>query len=252
MKHGNLKSFIMGVLVTVMVLGLALPAAASVGTKTAQLYYNNIKIRLNGTELTPKDATGKEVEPFVIGGTTYLPVRAIGEALGLNVGWDGKTSTVILGNDAEYNQPAAWLTDLDTISGTNLTKSFFSQGSVTTANTGEIFANATAAESTVVYALNGQYARFSGAYYLPKIAKDTYRITRLCVYADDALIYTSDELAKNVAPIHFDIDVRGANQLKIDVELKNSTGDWQHWVMWDAHESGKMFGALGNAALWTK
>ena len=65
-------------------------------TTTAQLFYNDIKITLNGKNIEPKDANGALVEPFAIDGTTYLPLRAIANALGLTVGWDGNTSTVIL------------------------------------------------------------------------------------------------------------------------------------------------------------
>ncbi|MBQ3115193.1 MAG: copper amine oxidase N-terminal domain-containing protein [Clostridia bacterium] len=67
-------------------------------TATAELLYNNIKITLNGQELLPKDANGNYVEPFTINGTTYLPVRAVASALGMDVNWDGNTNTVILSN----------------------------------------------------------------------------------------------------------------------------------------------------------
>ncbi len=67
-------------------------------TATAELLYNNIKITINGQELLPKDANGNYVEPFTINGTTYLPVRAVASALGMDVDWDGNTSTVILSN----------------------------------------------------------------------------------------------------------------------------------------------------------
>ncbi|MBE6910482.1 MAG: copper amine oxidase N-terminal domain-containing protein [Ruminococcaceae bacterium] len=96
MKRGNARSFLLGVLVTVLVFALALPAAARSGSKTAELFYRNIKINFNGTQITPKDANGNTVEPFIIDGTTYLPVRAVANALGLNVGWDEGTSTVLL------------------------------------------------------------------------------------------------------------------------------------------------------------
>ncbi len=71
-------------------------ALASNRTENKTLKYRDIKIEINGQRITPKDATGKVVEPFIIDGTTYLPIRAISEALGLNVGWDGATSTVYL------------------------------------------------------------------------------------------------------------------------------------------------------------
>jgi len=49
----------------------------------------------------------KEVSerPVVINGSTYLPVRAFGEAVGKRVGWDEKTRTVVIDallTDGEY------------------------------------------------------------------------------------------------------------------------------------------------------
>lgn len=61
-----------------------------------EIYYNNIKIKINGKEIEPKDSNGNVVEPFTISGTTYLPVRAVSEALGKNVGWNGETKTVFI------------------------------------------------------------------------------------------------------------------------------------------------------------
>jgi len=69
--------------------------------ETAELVYNNIKITLNGEEVEPKDVNGNTVEPFIIDGTTYLPVRAIAGALGIDVDWDGETNTVILNEKTE-------------------------------------------------------------------------------------------------------------------------------------------------------
>lgn len=71
--------------------------------QTAELFYNNIKISLNGQEIQPKDANGNYVEPFIINGTTYLPVRAVANALGVNVDWDGNTNTVLLSNQDAKN-----------------------------------------------------------------------------------------------------------------------------------------------------
>lgn len=62
----------------------------------AQLYTEKVKIVLDGVVLEPKDANGNAVYPFIENGTTYLPVRAVGEAFGKNVSWDGETRTVSL------------------------------------------------------------------------------------------------------------------------------------------------------------
>lgn len=66
-------------------------------SKTAELFYNNIKIYIDGGEIVPKDVNGNSVEPFTMNGTTYLPVRAISNALGKDVEWDGATQSVYIG-----------------------------------------------------------------------------------------------------------------------------------------------------------
>lgn len=87
------------ILVAVLCCSLALVTAAYAtnATKTIQAAYMNIKLVIDGVPVTPKDSNGTTVEPFIYNGTTYLPVRAVGEALGKQVGWDGKTKTVYIG-----------------------------------------------------------------------------------------------------------------------------------------------------------
>lgn len=97
MKKWNTKSFLTGVVLTALVMGLCVPAVAAAIQKQLTVTYKDIKICVDGTEITPKDANGNTVEPFVSGGTTYLPVRAVGEALGKEVTWDGNTNTVYVG-----------------------------------------------------------------------------------------------------------------------------------------------------------
>lgn len=78
-------------------LTLVTVAYATNATKTIQAAYMNIKLVVDGVPITPKDSNGSTVEPFIYNGTTYLPVRAVGEALGKQVSWDGETKTVYLG-----------------------------------------------------------------------------------------------------------------------------------------------------------
>lgn len=87
------------ILVAVLCCALALVtvAYATNATKTIQAAYMNIKLVVDGVPITPKDSNGSTVEPFIYNGTTYLPVRAIGEALDKQVTWDGKTKTVYIG-----------------------------------------------------------------------------------------------------------------------------------------------------------
>lgn len=58
--------------------------------------YRNISLQVNGSTVVPRDASGTAVEPFIINGTTYLPIRGVASALGIGVDWDDTTHTVKL------------------------------------------------------------------------------------------------------------------------------------------------------------
>lgn len=108
----KIKGFVLGALVTSLVTGLGFAAVAAY-QKQETLYYNDIKITLDGEEITPRDGAGNVVDPFIIEGTTYLPVRGISSALGLEVDWDAERNTVVLrtpgtapGDEYGRNNPA--------------------------------------------------------------------------------------------------------------------------------------------------
>lgn len=91
MKMNRLKDFVAGALVTTLVLGTAPMAFAKVANMNIPVQYNNIKIVVDGKQLS----TSKE--PFIYDGTTYLPIRAVAEAVGKDVTWDAATKTAYLG-----------------------------------------------------------------------------------------------------------------------------------------------------------
>lgn len=101
MKKGThrLQGFIAGLLMVLLLLPLetALASPDATITRTISVAYRNIQIMVNGERITPRDAQGRIVEPFIFNGTTFLPVRAVSEALGMTVDWDGPTSTVYIG-----------------------------------------------------------------------------------------------------------------------------------------------------------
>ena len=80
--------------------------AGSAYTKQATLNYRGITICVNGEKQTLADANGNVVEPFIIDGTTYLPVRAVSQALGMDVAWDDATSTITIGAAAPTPTPS--------------------------------------------------------------------------------------------------------------------------------------------------
>ena len=89
-----MKKFISGILIG----GLSISSTyvfASNQAKTAQISYQNIKVVADGVPISIEE----KQEPFIYNGTTYLPVRAVGEVFGKNVSWDGNTKTVYIGEN---------------------------------------------------------------------------------------------------------------------------------------------------------
>lgn len=113
--------------------------------------YNNIRITLDGATITPKDANGNSVEPFIIDGTTYLPVRGIASALGLSVSWDGTNKTVLLSSK-------------DGTSDTN----------VSVPETGWVKVDGATASFLIKGALEGKVVYRNGAYWAEKNYVDSY------------------------------------------------------------------------------
>ena len=93
-KNGYFKGFVSGLVMTALLVSLCLTVSAA--TNRTIDVEDGIKITLNGSALTPRDAAGKTVPVFLYEGTTYVPARAISEALGLNVSFDSATRTVVL------------------------------------------------------------------------------------------------------------------------------------------------------------
>ena len=95
----NRKSFFAGMLTMALLFSLLVSASAVYANVTKTLSYQDIKVTLNGERLDLRDANGKAVDPFIIDGTTYLPVRAVSESLGLDVEWNKNEKTVVLSGD---------------------------------------------------------------------------------------------------------------------------------------------------------
>ncbi|WP_139492174.1 stalk domain-containing protein [Brevibacillus dissolubilis] len=78
-------------LATLPLIGVGMTPAstdAAVATKNVQVKYNNVKVMYNG------GLVSTDIEPFLINGTTYIPVRMMAGVFNKDVAWDGTTSTV--------------------------------------------------------------------------------------------------------------------------------------------------------------
>ena len=212
---------IMITLVVLMLFGGVAYAASSL-TKSISVTYRDIKLVIDGELITPKDAGGNTVEPFIYNGTTYLPVRAVGEAFGKEVSWDGNTSTIYIGGITEYNKPAKEIPlssvsymEIGNSEGYNVTDSIiriFSKKQVTFGDGRQGYSN------YVVYPLNAAAIRLTATLNPPKYPGFGPELV-YTIYGDGVLLYTSPVFTGDTAPVTIDVDLSGVAQMKIEAVL---------------------------------
>lgn len=208
------KGFVAGILSAALIAVMVTPGLAALAGKTIQVF-TGVDIYIDDVKLNPKDANGNPVEVFVYNGTTYLPVRAVGEAVGKTVQWEGKTNSVYLGKHTG-EKPAVWLKDLDYFTGMQ-----FSTEATEKDNLGNMKENVILNKGTQgstynnVYKLNGQYSKISGTLFQRYNFRSwDYGKAKLEIYGDGKLLYSAI-MGSGVEPIEFSVDLRGVLELKV-------------------------------------
>ena len=212
----KLKGVILGLLIGVLITG-SIGYAASRST-TIDVFFDNIKIFMDGEELDPRDANGQKVEPFIYNGTTYLPVRAVGQAVGKAVEWDGVEKVVYLG--AKPGSTENWLDvcapyQYKECKEYRLTDNkYFTMSGKKYTNGYTMYLWNPSRTAEALYNLDG---RFNSVSFTVGHVDDTTRASaKLNVYLDGIIEYTKDlkydDLAQKVT-----IPLDGALQMKIEL-----------------------------------
>ena len=95
----RLLSFVAGVAAALLLVAMPVTALASDGSLTLTIH--PIKVLVNDEVFQPKDVQGNDVLVFTYDGTTYAPLRALAEAYGLEVGYDGKNHIATVNGSAQ-------------------------------------------------------------------------------------------------------------------------------------------------------
>lgn len=237
MKH-KFQGIIIGFLMAIILVSSVTYAAT--GQKSVKIFYNNIKIFIDGAQFTAKDTNGKVIEPFTMDGNTYLPVKSVANAFGKDVIWDSKKSSFYIGKK-DRNQPDNYLDKIQYSyygSGYDRNRFYKINGTITDhlkndytngiilydEYTYKVEDDKDSAHIIIDYPLNSVYKNLTGKIVLPKkidIAglkkidniENTSAVDVL-FYADDKLLYKATNVT-NTMPFTFDLDIKGANKLTI-------------------------------------
>ena len=229
---------------------------ASTGSRAIEVIFNNIAIYLDGNKLDPKDANGNPVEPFIYNGTTYLPVRAIGEAIGRNVEWDAPNFSVYLGKRPDGTGATMWLTNLTPVvsqqtwwnrnSGHSVGGNSERQIRELNESDSDNFGNRY--DSGFVFRMDGngyyeynsifsyyatdvKYTSLSGTIALSSGTRDTASHVVFRVYEVNDLgsegreLYRSTVLTAGARPIVFNVNITGQMTIGIELSASDSSGE---------------------------
>lgn len=216
----EIKIFISGVLLTTLLMSSIATVSAKSGTETIKATYNNIKMYVNGKEIS------STVEPFQINGTTYVPLRVVSESLGVDVNWDGSTNSIYL-NTVGTGKPYP-MEEMSQIQGT------WKNTSITGYTRFEYIINpskryligvgyddsSSTKSKPVVYDLNGQYEKFTGTFSNNDFWDAEYLMR---VYGDERLLYESPNPIGKGVKVPVELDVKGVSKLKFVAENANSS-----------------------------
>lgn len=203
----DLKSMMLGCVIGAVAMG-AMPVMGYDGTRTIQAVFKNIKICVDGAEMTPRDTAGKEVEPFIYNGTTYLPVRAVGEAVGKEVTYDGSTNTVYLGKSGVKSYLGQQIKAYQ--KGSWCSEGSYKMGGKTYTNCLNLYGYS----GYAYYNLNSLYTSISGIYGMEDGTSED-RETVISFYGDGRLI-DSITVRGGQLPKNFAVNVSDVAQLKIE------------------------------------
>lgn len=252
---GKMRYFIAGMLAALVLTTIVTPALAAGASRLMEVW-GGVTIYIDDQKLDPRDVNGNPIDPFVSNGTTYLPIRAISEALGKPVQWDGKTRSVYIGKHAG-DKPAVWVKDLDYYLRNDYDHDFVLKNDETD-NLGNKYNNVISREEGVTgsvwrtihdslwysYIINGQYSRITGVLFQPYSARASSKETKLTIYGDnDEILYSASVRGGEnyINPIPFDVDISGVLTLKIELS-GHYESDWNTYYT---------YGCIGDLGLWT-
>ncbi|MDR2166675.1 MAG: hypothetical protein LBE35_02335 [Clostridiales bacterium] len=212
LKRLQIKGFVAGVLITVLLSGVMV-AAASTGGVMREIFYG-VNIIVNGR---PLQADGID-RPFILDGRTFLPVRAISEALNVPVDWDGSTMTVHLGTGTAgrplfETTPTSASSGITAVSGTMSGRSFNTIFRASATNM------ATSSTGWGEFNLNGQFSTISGV--LGRL-NDAAATSNIVFIGDNREIARFAVDGTTVAH-EISVDVRGVLVLRVEI-LQNMVG----------------------------
>jgi hypothetical protein len=223
-----MKKIVVLLLVCVLILGGKIVFSNSITSITAQIN-PAINYTLDGEKFVPRDMDGSVMDTIIYNGRSYVPLRAIAEAMDIAVDWEGSTSTIILGEkegkgqslfSMNFRKFGGFVDIQKTTESKFLT---FTAGAQNVAFEEGIFientSSSTSASASITFNTNKKYQKL---YLKTFIHKDTDSNVEIEIFGDNDVRIYSDTIAFGDIN-ELVVDVGG--QDSIEIVFKINSGD---------------------------
>lgn len=225
-----MKKLFFGIILGILFCSTLSNAFAEYASKKIAVTYRDIKLFTDGTETIPRDVNGNIVEPFIYNGTTYLPVRAVGEALGRDVDWDNSSSTVIISGKptktvylfAEIPTNIKYRIDFSTEKSGDLNYIVYTP---TNGPSSPDISGMRDYENKIEYKIPQGSKKITGKILPPTCSANANALVQINIFnGNNDVLYKSEKLKSgSFKPIDFDISINDCE--KIILEFKVSTNE---------------------------
>ncbi|SFJ44736.1 NPCBM/NEW2 domain-containing protein [Paenibacillus sp. UNC496MF] len=192
---------------------------ASSNAKQINAFFG-VKLIQNGIDKTPTNNM-----PFIVNGTTYVPLRTASELTGVDITWDGKNSSVIIGkkvvgtslpvpSNIKKSGSILMVTTAQNQKMNINNKSYGNKGQVLTADNPGV----EDAPATISYDLNAQYSKL-----ILGVGMDdeSYDATRTLTFKDqDGSVIKQVTIGKGSVQEGLELNVKGV--LRLDIEISST------------------------------
>lgn len=234
-----LKGVVIGTAATLLLTSGVSYAAQYPFTKKINAVYNNIKVIIDGVEVNPTNEKGEKIEPFMVEGTIYLPLRGVAAGFGKEIEWNQQSKTVTIGAEKSTEKPVnldqfnlgagatnwTWNKQLDSVAVLNERK----QPSVNLLTTGSGIEEARGS-----YQLNGEYEVLKGNFAVTNFNSEglTYG-ANFIIKGDGKNLFEAYNVTKEAKPAEININVSGVKNLEFIISKTSSGTTFPSTALWD-------------------
>ncbi len=103
----NSKVILIVAVIGLVFCGAGALSAAGINRTVQATVAADMAMKLDGKDWHPLNTQQQPIHPVVIDGASYLPVRALSDALQVPIDWDPDTRTILIGESPAQTEPAA-------------------------------------------------------------------------------------------------------------------------------------------------